>query len=144
MYTQEVGFPSPIGVLYILIRPKIQHNNAHPQIVSVPYRGSLYSNFMNEKQMKQQNEWFPSPIGVLYILINIRNITRHAQQLFPSPIGVLYILIDAISHYKAIIEDYLVSVPYRGSLYSNKYKKTLYKIQKVFPSPIGVLYILIG
>ncbi len=37
-----------------------------------------------------------------------------------------------------------VSVPYRGSLYSNRRRKTYEKENYMFPSPIGVLYILIS
>ena len=62
-------FPSPIGVLYILMRLK------------------------NIKALRAISK-FPSPIGVLYILMYAQVIGfMQAQKEFPSPIGVLYILI---------------------------------------------------
>ena len=61
---------------------------------------------------------FPSPIGVLYILIKPQaDRGNKMKKSFPSPIGVLYILID-LYNFVAELKDF-VSVPYRGSLYSN-------------------------
>ena len=60
---------------------------------------------------------------------------------FPSPIGVLYISI--IKMRKPSVTRTIVSVPYWGSLYFNRYSKDTYDVLSWFPSPIGVLYISI-
>ncbi len=57
---------------------------------------------------------------------------------FLSPIGVLISLIISAS-----LEENEVSVPYRGSYFSNKNFATGEMEAGVFPSPIGVLISLI-
>ena len=63
-------------------------------IVSVPYWGSLSSNFVNDVPKTLKDFKFPSPTGVLYLLIAEKKLSSHSDELeFPSPTGVLYLLI---------------------------------------------------
>ena len=66
---------------------------------------------------------FPSPIGVLYISIFKENRHGTARRQFPSPIGVLYISMKYLD-VAEYVKEKQVSVPYWGSLYFNKGKKT--------------------
>ena len=110
-------FPSPTGVLYLLIRCNENYrldaqgvsvpywgslsSNSKKQetpvknlsdIVSVPYWGSLSSNDNNSLPALTTVQ-FPSPTGVLYLLIMKKNVRKQKQRQFPSPTGVLYLLI---------------------------------------------------
>ena len=130
-------FPSPTGVLYLLIEvvTACQIQN----LVSVPYWGSLSSN-KNLKSWHTLAEEFPSPTGVLYLLIIAKKLINRFYRLvsvpywgslssnsrgscrqfwriqFPSPTGVLYLLIVIVERYFFLN---MVSVPYWGSLSSN-------------------------
>ncbi len=85
----DVLFPSPCGVLMILI--KTEYDICITASVSVPMRGF---NDFNKKVADNEYQLirFPSPCGVLMILIDwIKLIERN--NMFPSPCGVLMILI---------------------------------------------------
>ena len=60
---------------------------------------------------------------------------------FPSPTGVLYLLIWNLE--AKTLFGIKVSVPYWGSLSSNKELATKINDLDRFPSPTGVLYLLI-
>ena len=92
----EQLFPSPTGVLYLLIIDNIDYKLYIHQ-VSVPYWGSLSSNYRNF------NRW-------------------NKMRMFPSPTGVLYLLIGCVGWHTR--ERQSVSVPYWGSLSSNLLAKT--------------------
>ena len=84
--------------------------------VSVPYRGSLYSNIGEKIMLKDKLKEVSVPYR-----------------------GSLYsnIIESCFVHFTTF-----VSVPYRGSLYSNQKMPYIENIEIGFPSPIGVLYIL--
>ena len=63
----KTEFPSPTGVLYLLITMK--------------------------RWWKEIEEAFPSPTGVLYLLIGWNLEAKTLFGMFPSPTGVLYLLI---------------------------------------------------
>ena len=86
-------------------------------IVSVPYWGSLSSNFVNDVPKTLKDFKFPSPTGVLYLLISVID-TLYLTIKFPSPTGVLYLLIA-------------------------EKKLSSHSDELEFPSPTGVLYLLI-
>ena len=84
-------FPSPTGVLYLLIfEGKTKEINT--EIVSVPYWGSLSSNCPDTISRVEAVCQFPSPTGVLYLLINQERVLKLDRIKFPSPTGVLYLL----------------------------------------------------
>ena len=67
-------FPSPTGVLYLLIRCN-ENYRLDDQGVSVPYWGSLSSNDNNSLPALTTVQ-FPSPTGVLYLLIMKKNVRK--------------------------------------------------------------------
>ena len=134
----KTEFPSPTGVLYLLILILACYQLIN-LLVSVPYWGSLSSNMITlAKAIKSR---FPSPTGVLYLLMQIISKVDTSGVRFPSPTGVLYLLIGKRKNKLHILWQQ-VSVPYWGSLSSNQI--FLFGIMdEGFPSPTGVLYLLI-
>ena len=62
-------FPSPIGVIFFLIKIMIKFRKGKLEIK------------------------FPSPIGVIFFLIYIKALGLDLELEFPSPIGVIFFLI---------------------------------------------------
>ena len=105
-------FPSPIGVLFFQIRKAVNYERIQ-NIVSVPYRGSIFPN-MFETLLAYGCVLFPSPIGVLFFQIKRKNRKWKNRK---------------------------VSVPYRGSIFPNQTILILKNLgENMFPSPIGVLF----
>ena len=132
-------FPSPIGVLYILIcsfsflvlglavsvpyRGSLYSNRQKiPSVsrlnwVSVPYRGSLYSNRQKILSVSRLN-WVSVPYrGSLYsnVIIRFRCLWKVQNSVSVPYRGSLYSNRNLLRY----VRQTFVSVPYRGSLYSN-------------------------
>ena len=114
-------FPSPCGVLFILIRIRKKSIGIRKKArVSVSLWSIIHSYMKNLKYTKE-NLMFPSPYGVSFILIRFFSLCYDAvDKKFPSPYGVSFILIR-IRFFDYPVVDY-----------------------KEFPSPCGVSFILIG
>ena len=129
-------FPSPIGVLFFQIRKAVNYERIQ-NIVSVPYRGSIFPNYELVKMDDYLDE-FPSPIGVLFFQILLYVSIKSCQISF-RPLSGFY-----FSKWKKVelkASGIPVSVPYRGSIFPNpKTEQPKTEQPKTFPSPIGVLF----
>ena len=83
-------FPSPTGVLYSLILTAVKLSDLWKK-VSVPYWGSIFSNFEDIEDSWTEDVKFPSPTGVLYSLIQYRGTLYLFEKCFRPLLG-FYIL----------------------------------------------------
>ena len=109
-------FPSPTGVLYLLIRCN-ENYRLDAQGVSVPYWGSLSS---NSKKQETPVKNLSDIVSVPYWGSLSSNYEEECEE----------------------IETEVVSVPYWGSLSSKRNEKNKQQRSNEFPSPTGVLYLL--
>ena len=106
-------FPSPTGVLYLLIR-RYRNYKIRGEEVSVPYWGSLSSN--TSMQSFQYLRMVSVPYWGSLSSNKYPKFQEKFEDEFPSPTGVLYLLIKEVVNIRKRV---FVSVPYWGSLSSN-------------------------
>ena len=112
-------FPSPIGELHFSIYINVTICRKGIYIVSVPYRGATFLNGrMNSKHCHQR--LFPSPIGELHFSIRIQVLYSISIQSF-RPLSGSYI--SQSGQHLVFTHHQLVSVPYRGATFLNKFLK---------------------
>ena len=87
-------FPSPTGVLYLLIMAKARSWVKKKSEFPSP-TGVLYLLIIFEMAKEGEGE-FPSPTGVLYLLMKCGGRIGSTCGWFPSPTGVLYLLIPPL------------------------------------------------
>ena len=140
-------FPSPCGVLFILIRIRKKSIGIRKKArVSVSLWSIIHSYMKNLKYTKE-NLMFPSPYGVSFILIRFFSLCYDAvDKKFPSPYGVSFILIS-IRFFDYPVVDYKEFPSPCGVsfiLISIRFFDYPVVDYKEFPSPCGVSFILIG
>ena len=113
-------------------------NNRILFCVSVPSRGSLFSNWQICRKTGGMNTCFRPLSGFSFLQQPHGVCVPWIERSFPSPLGVLFSPTEKDGFRES---QEKVSVPSRGSLFSNKpYINTHDMPITPFPSPLGVLF----
>ena len=139
MGVEFVIFPSPIGELHFSIF-SLNSTKLFPQRFPSPI-GELHFSILQNCNGTFIHTSFPSPIGELHFSILIKS-SWHFRLIRFRPLSGSYIS----QYWKKILWKWchIVSVPYRGATFLNRYSWCTWWNDRKFPSPIGELHFSIG